>query len=1435
MTMSEAKPSKGKLTFEDMKQLMGVSRDAGVVQVAYEDTAIVFDTRPYIEAAAVLEAFNPFTWQPDISSLGVETTTSGDADGRLDVNEREVLIDALIPLSEQVLDGVHTGLWRLTFAERRKYLRRLGTREAMRRALDANGKRPVTPLQRMFEQIVDGVTIDLNSLEREELTALNNVLQWTGGILDPLPERGAVLAALARYDLRAPMKRLVAHGFVNREEELKQLEAYVQDKARSQPLFVFGSGGVGKSTLLAQFILSHIDAIQAPFAYIDIDRSSIRPDEPLTLLLEIIGQLREQLPIDPNIMDSLVNDIVQDIGIVESGRQLESLGTRAGYREHISSLDNELGRVFAADEDGFKTVIIFVDTFEEAQWFGPSIVNGLLDFLFALNDSQNVKLVLAGRVLDKEFVRREMQNLLEELSSGGIDAHEVVKLTSRLCVNVNLLAWEPALELLRTALEEMEQEPLDEVDLEEIIKIVTCNPMAIKLAARLLAIDGMKKFKEQRNEFLAQLRAEKIQALLYGRILSHIRVKDARKVAYPGLVVRRLTPDVIREVLAKPCGLELTEARNEFDIFEDLKNEVALVTYHPADNSLRHRVDVRRVMLEDLEDHVGKDTVRQIDEAAVAYYAGKTDPASRAEEIYHRLRLKEPADALDGRWMPDAARYLKDAGEDLPAQQQLWLARKLNITLADDVRQEADQEAWEDQAARSAERYLASANAEMAIKILEERPARLPRSTLYTLHAEAYRILGSYDQALQVGRDGVKALLEARDIGQALELLLKMVVVEESRNNLAAADNLLLEAEKVAGQINDRVKKLRTVITHLRVERKIRPDAEARHGDLRQRAQDLLYHDPRPAIRRHPVLLREAAAELSAFDPQLAEVAIDTLGLETTMEEQAGALGEVLTVLFQQSDASESEERYDTVFLDRWRKSDRDPYVVQDWVALEGKDLARRLARSAGRSVPGSELLRELQHYFRSGEDVVLADVGKTYQAAGRSKEARKIYEQGLETMRRAGDRVGEARTLSNLAEISRIESEPDQALALLEQVLAIWRELGDRAEEARTLYDYGNLLLVMRRHEKAGAPFEAALAIFRELGDDGRAALTLYNLGLLWSEKAELDKALDSFQQALAIYERLADRVQEATTLNVMGEILLENGRLAEAHDVYERSLAIWRALGDRRSEADTLIELAGVAEAAGKVDEARDFFERALVVIRALDIRERETWILGELARLDRKEEEGQKEKSPVAGETPAAVEEGQQPGAGWSELRRAFADALVNAFVWDNLAVVVRIYAGFRLDDIASKNQPLKVVVDQVIENAVRRGWLQELAEGALAERPTNADLNAVVPRILEGVRAEGQEFYQETGMGDQAQPASKSPASTQGSDLDVRELYGRLNKEFNLEELRELCFILGIEFDNISGSTKAAKARELVSYMQRRGLLDELAKAIQQLRP
>jgi len=80
-----------------------------------------------------------------------------------------------------------------------------------------------------------------------------------------------------------------------------------------------------------------------------------------------------------------------------------------------------------------------------------------------------------------------------------------------------------------------------------------------------------------------------------------------------------------------------------------------------------------------------------------------------------------------------------------------------------------------------------------------------------------------------------------------------------------------------------------------------------------------------------------------------------------------------------------------------------------------------------------------------------------------------------------------------------------------------------------------------------------------------------------------------------------------------------------------------------------------------------------------------------------------------------------------------------------------------------------------------------------------------------------------------------PGQRHSAERGEQPLDYVDLHSLLAKYLDLEDLRTLCFCLGVDFDSLRGEGKAAKARELVIYCQSRDRLSELARGIRRMRP
>jgi hypothetical protein len=80
------------------------------------------------------------------------------------------------------------------------------------------------------------------------------------------------------------------------------------------------------------------------------------------------------------------------------------------------------------------------------------------------------------------------------------------------------------------------------------------------------------------------------------------------------------------------------------------------------------------------------------------------------------------------------------------------------------------------------------------------------------------------------------------------------------------------------------------------------------------------------------------------------------------------------------------------------------------------------------------------------------------------------------------------------------------------------------------------------------------------------------------------------------------------------------------------------------------------------------------------------------------------------------------------------------------------------------------------------------------------------------------------------------ASQANTGAETSDSNPRATLRQLLLDhFDISELQNLCFDLGIDFENLPGMGRADKARELIAYAERHGRLSELVAECRRLRP
>ena len=228
-------------------------------------------------------------------------------------------------------------------------------------------------------------------------------------------------------------------------------------------------------------------------------------------------------------------------------------------------------------------------------------------------------------------------------------------------------------------------------------------------------------------------------------------------------------------------------------------------------------------------------------------------------------------------------------------------------------------------------------------------------------------------------------------------------------------------------------------------------------------------------------------------------------------------------------------------------------------------------------------------------------------------RKAIERYVEALRLMREAGDRRGEAMTLTNMGAVYNALSEPQKALEHLSQALTIWHAIGDRHLEAITFLIKGTVYYyALADPQQALESYSLALPVMRASGDQTGEALTFTQIGGVYRFIGEPQNALDQFAQGLALYRAVGDRRNQASVLNNMGTVYTLLNEPPKALFYFEQALPLAHASGDRGLEAITLTNMGNVHNLLEEPEKALAHLDHALKLTREISDRKTEAAVL-------------------------------------------------------------------------------------------------------------------------------------------------------------------------------------------------------------------------------
>ncbi|MBF0305341.1 MAG: ATP-binding protein [Alphaproteobacteria bacterium] len=736
---------------------------------------------------------------------------------------------------------------RLPSRRRLEVLQMVGLERA-RRALSAASPQSRTLAERTLAALLAGERVPVNRQDRVQLMALSMVAPWAAAAGVPLPfEPREIERNLGQLDFLRIIGGPDLYRFVGRDDLRRSLQAQ-WDKRRprfSRTVLVEGPGGIGKSLAISRFIadlLESRDPENRPAAvfHLDFDRPSLQQARTSTIFLEFVRQAaRWWCPNRQEELSSLARDLSAGGADLEfGGRVSRSIEAASRYPWLAHMLIDALGL------EANRGIIIFVDSFEQVETFD-------------------------------DIAARSAARACESIEHTGVPVLSIY--ASRAFRRPKFIRPSKLIRLSQFRVHEAEAYLLNEASRKgiavtppiarEVRKSVGRSPLALRLAVELLEKEA-ETFDPRQWGDLARKSPERVQATLYDRILHRIRNRELRKIAIPGLLVRRLTPEVIAEVLAGPCLLDLSKSSPK-GLMEGALREGQLFISDPSDpGALRHRQDVRSLMLADLETVIPEEVAGEINRRAVAFYAERGGFHDRVEELYHRLRLNQSVEQLDARWIPEAGLALKPALREFPVEARSYVRAQLGAASV----QDSERPSPTHQAARSprewqemrlfAQKEMQSGGVspDFLDWLAREKLDRLD-GPLADIYADFLVRQGRHDQLL----DEARALLtNQRGLfpGEAAVGVFSLAAaVLEGRQLLSEAQTFWLQALRLATSLEDEALRLASLIGSIRIRRKLAAGSQARKQELDQALA--LLTGRIQAISKQRVLARETAAELA--------------------------------------------------------------------------------------------------------------------------------------------------------------------------------------------------------------------------------------------------------------------------------------------------------------------------------------------------------------------------------------------------------------------------------------------------------------------------------------------------------------------------------------------------------------------------------------------
>ncbi len=235
------------------------------------------------------------------------------------------------------------------------------------------------------------------------------------------------------------------------------------------------------------------------------------------------------------------------------------------------------------------------------------------------------------------------------------------------------------------------------------------------------------------------------------------------------------------------------------------------------------------------------------------------------------------------------------------------------------------------------------------------------------------------------------------------------------------------------------------------------------------------------------------------------------------------------------------------------------------------------------------------------GSARAINQVANAYYSQGDLKEAQTRYEQAVAISQTIGDKLDEAGALTNIANIKDDLGDSTGATKAYEQSIQVARERGDRSGLALAQQNLGAVLFKYGDPVAGNKMFQQAIALAHEIGDKRTESLALNNLCMLSLQVGEIKRALESCDNSQRLRAEMDDPGRRARSLDSLGDVQLARGNLEGARQDYDQALKLQQSLDQKNEGAYSQIFLAVLALEEKKPEDAKKLAQDAATELAA------------------------------------------------------------------------------------------------------------------------------------------------------------------------------------------------------------------------------------------